>query len=270
MLESVAGTILMAFLKRILVNHHSAEWKDVINVACSMGSIYDESLGWMSRCVSRAIITGIHSIDLFHDVSSLVPIKQTELESSYKMTRNTSQFTQILKSRARYISELLVSLKQEMNYLVSFQEDEILLHTAHAALNALREKIEHTIHEIMNPGENLHRELCCLYGSVTSQSRSDLQQYVDCSIRGKAKCSVLSSQLTDADFQTTEFQNIAVKLVSESRYDSITAANLVRLNASKIVTAAVKIEIGTVVTKFSEFLCDRCVQFKNKGSYQYM
>ena len=76
------------------------------------------SSGWMSRCVSRGIITGINSNNFMRDVSSLVPTKQTALESSSKMMKKTSQITQFANSQTRYIFELLNSPKQEMNKLM--------------------------------------------------------------------------------------------------------------------------------------------------------
>ena len=93
-LKSVAGSVWMAFLNGILVNSHNIELKinDILcNIGtienessrCNIGAIGDESLRWMSRCVSRAIITGIHSIDFMNDFSSLVPITDTELDLGF-------------------------------------------------------------------------------------------------------------------------------------------------------------------------------------------
>ena len=73
-LESVADSILMAFKNGKLMNSHNIDLK--INDMCNIGAIGDESLRWMSRCVSRAIIIGIHSIDFMRDFSSLVPITE--------------------------------------------------------------------------------------------------------------------------------------------------------------------------------------------------
>ena len=60
-LESVASTIFMAFKNGKIVNSQSIELKDFIDDVCKMGTTGDDTLGWMSRCVSRAIITGIQS-----------------------------------------------------------------------------------------------------------------------------------------------------------------------------------------------------------------
>ena len=67
----------------------------------------------MSRCVSKAINTGINSNNFMRDVSSVFLTKQTELESSFKMMKKTSQFTQFANSQARHIFELLDSSKQK-------------------------------------------------------------------------------------------------------------------------------------------------------------
>ena len=113
MLKSVADIILFEFLNGILARGGSIELKDTIDAACSMKATADKSLAWMPRCVSRAIIIGINSNNFMRDVSSLVPTKQTELESSYKMMKETSQFTHFANSQARYILRRLDSLKQK-------------------------------------------------------------------------------------------------------------------------------------------------------------
>ena len=263
MLESVADTILMAFSIGILVNSRSMELKDTIDAACSIETTGDE-LGWMSRCVSKAIITGINSVDFIRDVSSFVPIKQTDWKSSYKMTKETSRFTQFANSRATYILELLDSSKQKMNKLVSFQGDDILLHMTNVAVDVSKKTIEQAIHKIIAPEKQLHRELSSLYNSVTSKSRSDLQQYVDC-IRDLAQLSAHSSQVFDDDGQTATLQNIAVELISKSGVGNITGADLIRSYAHEITIAATAIEIGNVITKFADFLCGMMNVFCQKS-----
>ena len=160
LLESVADIILMGVSKGTFVNDSSVDLRDTINAACSLKVTGNESFGWMSRCVSRAIITGIHSIYSMRDVSSLVPTKQTQLEileSDHKMRKQTLQFRQYANSQARYILDLLDSRTREMNNLVSSQEDEILLHTTNVAFNFLRQKIEKTIRDKIKPGHTLYR-----------------------------------------------------------------------------------------------------------------
>ena len=240
MLESVAGVILKTVFNGIClsVNGRSTELKDTIDAVCSMEATRDESLGWMSRCVSRAIMTGFNSIDFMNDVSSLVPIKQAGLDSSYKMTKETSQFTQFANSEARHILDLLNSWKQDMSNLVSFQEDEILLQMTNVAFNVWRQKIEKTIWDKIKSGHTLYREFRCVYGRVTSAF--DIQVYVD-RIRELAMFSAHSSQLSDDYMQTDELKSIAVELVSKSRNGSITAADLVGSYTAKIEDAAAKI-----------------------------
>ena len=94
-LKSLADTVMMAFLTGILVNGHSIQLKNMIADLCN---IDDGSSGWMARCVSRVIITGIYSIDFIRDVSSLVQIKQTELKfDSRKVKHPSSQTLQACK-----------------------------------------------------------------------------------------------------------------------------------------------------------------------------
>ena len=260
-MESVADIILMGFLIGILMNVRSKDLKSTIDAACSMEAIGEESLEWMSRCVSKAIITGINSNDYIRDVSSLVPIKQTELKYRSKMTKEASQFRQHLLAnwQAKYISELLT--KQEMNKLISCQEDEILLHLTNVTMDALKGKIEQMIHEKIALGE-LHRLLCSVYSNVISPSRSDLEQFLDC-ICNLTKFSTVSSQLSDADFQTDELQSIALELMSKPRNGGITATDL-ESYTHEITTAAAEIEIGTVITKFSEFIWHNINMFSSK------
>ena len=261
MLESMAELILTVFFNRRLVNVCSVELKDAIDVACSMVATSDESLGWMARCASKSIITKINSIDFIRDVSSMVPIKQTDLKSSYEMTKETLQFTQFANSQALHVFELLNSLKPEMNKLVSCQMDEILSHMTNVMVSTLREKIEH---KKIAHGQNLHLKLWSVYNNVTSPSRSDLEQCVEC-IRDLAKFSASPSQLSDADFQTDELQKIAVNLMRKSQNGGITATNLEPFTPD-ITTAASKIEIGTIMTKFSDSLCDMMNVFSQEST----
>ena len=267
MLESVADIILMAFFNGILVNSRSMELKDTIDAACtSMEATGDESLEWMSRCVSRAIITGINSVDFIRDVSSLVLIEHNERKSNYKI--ETPQFTQFENSQAEYISEMLYSTNQVMNKIVSCQEDEICMHMTNVAMGALREKIEQKIRERIIQGGNLPQKLWCLYGGVKSPIRSDLEQFFDF-IRGMAQSSFYSSQLSNADLQTSMLQNIAVDLRSKSQNSGITATSLVESYTTEITTAVTEIEIGTVITKFYDLLCDMLNLHIHKSTTTY-
>ena len=264
MLESVADFVLMGVFNGTLVIGRSMKLKDTVDAVLCMQSTSDESLGWMSRCVSRKIMTGIHSIDFIRDVSWLVPIEQTEVNSSYKMARETSQFTQYANSQARYISELIDSLKHEISKCLSCQEDEIVSHVINVTMGVLEKKIQLRIQEKLVTEEQFHRELCCLYSSVTSQSRSDHQQYLDY-IRDLVQRSAYSSKSVDADIRTAALENIAVELMLKFQTGNITATDLLGSNTSKITAAAEKIEIGTALTKFSEFLCHKLNMFSQKS-----
>ena len=260
MLESVAEIILPDFFNGEFVNVRYMEIKDAIDVACSMVATSDESLEWMSRCASKSIITRINSIDSIRDVSShLVPIKQTDLESSYKMTKEISQFTQMANSQALYVLRLLNLLKPKINKYVCCHVGEILLHMTNVTMGALREEIKH---KKIAPGQNLHLKLCSVYDNMTSPFRSDLEHFVNC-IRDLAKFSASPSQLSDADFRTDELQNIALKLMSMSRIIGISVTSLF---THEIRAAASKIQIGTVMTKFSDSLCDMMNVFSHKST----
>ena len=87
-------------------------------------------------------------------------------------------------------------------------------------------------------------------------SPSDHQQYVDC-IRDLARLSANSSLHSDDYMQTAELQIIALNLMLKSRKEGITAEDLVRSYTSEIENAAANIEIGTVMTNFSDLLCDK-------------
>ena len=81
--------------------------------------------GGCQRCVSKAVTTGINSIEIIRDVSLLLPIKQTKLESRYKMANDTSQFKQFANSKAKSIVKLFESMTQEIKNLVSSPDEEI-------------------------------------------------------------------------------------------------------------------------------------------------
>ena len=308
MLGSVATLFLKLYLKGEIIGNY-IEFKDTFDAVCNIVSINDESSGWMSRCVSRAITIGINSIEIIRDVSSLNPIKQTELESRYKMANDTSQFEQFANSEAESIIKLFESMTQEMKNLVSSPDEEICIRTTEIVMNVLERSIQLTIYENIKPGQELHNELCCLYDN---QSLSDLQQYTDC-ISDLAQFLAHSSLLSNADFQT-ELQKI-VKLTYDSNtaiesltydsntaiesltydsntsiesltydsntaiesltydsntaiesltYDSNTAIESLTYDSntaiesltSQVETIAAEIEIGALVTKFSDFLCD--------------
>ena len=142
---------------------------------------------------------------------------------------------------------------------MSFQEDEILLHTNNVAMAVLNKNIERTIHEKI--GQILYRD-----GSVTSKS-DILQKYIDC-IRD---FSADFTHFQDADINTAELQNIAVDLMAMFRNGSITVADLVESNASEIKTAAAMIEIENMIKKSFDLFCDRTSVFReNKKADVYV
>ena len=248
-LKSLADTVMMAFSNGILMNGHSIQLKNMVDELCSIGTVGDGSTGWMARCVSRVIITGIHSIDFIRDVSSLVQIKQTELKS--RITK-TSQFTDFASSQAKYVLECLAPTMLELQKLLSSEKDEFLLSTTNVVMNILGKKIELLFHENMKPGQKLHQQLCCLYGNYASQSWTDHQQYVNC-VNEIAQLSMRTFHLLDADVQTSKLHTIAVEL---SRNGSITVSDLTSVNLS-IAAITEEIEIGNVIQRFSDWLIDQ-------------
>ena len=244
-----ADIILLEFLNSISMTGRSMELKDTLYALFNPEEIGVKSRLWISRSVQRAIINVIISSKLFRDVSSLVPITQNELKSSYEKNEATSQFKHFVHSQTSYIYHLLDSLSRSIKI---FQHDfAILIHTTDIALDILRKKIEQTIRDKMKPGQALYRELCCLYNSVTSISSSDPQQYADY-IRNLAQLPVYTSQLTDTDMCISAFQNIAVELMYVY---GIFAIDSVASKRSEITAAADKIEVGIVITQFSDLLC---------------
>ena len=251
MLESVAETISMAFSNGLSLNSLSMELKnrivdDVCCTVCSIETIGDESLLWISRCISIAIITGLRSTAIIRDVSSLVTMHTAIVESIYTVTEKTTEFA---NSQTNHIVKFLESMKQEINRSLSLHENEISMFTTNVAMNVVKEKIKQTIQEEIAPGKQLHRELLLL----SSQSSTDHKKFVDF-IRA------FSSQLCDIEFQTSKLENIANKLKSKTLDDSITAAQF----KTKISTAASKIEIGLVIKKFSALLNDKLKVLSHK------
>ena len=241
-----ADIIWIAFCNLIPVTGSSMELRDTLYAFLNKEGIGLKSQMRIQRCVQRAIINGIILSNLFRDVSSLIPITQNELESSYEKNEATSQFKHFVQSETPYIYGIL-------NSWLGISKDDfaILIYTTDIALDILRKKIEQTIRDKMKPGQALYRELCCLYNSVTSTSSSDPQQYADY-IRDLAQLPVYSSQFSDADMCTSALQNVVDEMMSIYRLGGISAADLAR---SEITAAAEKIEVGIVITQFSDLLC---------------
>ena len=69
---------------------------------CKIGTNSDDALLWMSQGVSNAIITGFRSINFIRDVSSLLPIIQSELKAGFEMATDTNdQLAQFERALAR-------------------------------------------------------------------------------------------------------------------------------------------------------------------------
>ena len=236
-LESVAVELLTNS-SELSLKSDSLELKNTIDALCNIGTIGDHSLGWMSRCVTEATVTGIRSINFIRDVSSLVPIKQIELESSFKMLAKPFQFEQFANSQA--VSTLLAQALKEVNELLIGINKTIL--TDKVVMGHLEKKIQERINKLMAPGQKLHRSLCFLHGSVASASRFDRQLFVNY-FNDLVQLSVCSSQFSD--IQTAELQNLAVELVSMSRSNTETTTSM--------ITSAVK-GIESIITNFTDWL----------------
>ena len=247
-LKSVAEILLNAFSSGILFNGNSLDFQDIVDVMCSIGAISDGSLTWMLTCVSKAIMTGIHSINCIRDVYMLFPIKQLEQASSAEMTARTSGFEQarsMLKSFAPTV-ELLNKSSDQMRH--------ILLYLTDIAMGVLRKQIQQTIQERLASGQKLHQTLCCLYGSMTSEPRFDLQQFVNC-VSDLVQLSMNSSQLSD--IETTKLQHLAVELISKTPNKSAEIT-------STITATAAEIDIKTLITNFSDTMVDKINEFNQK------
>ena len=243
LLESVAVELL-AYSSEISLKIDLLELKDVIDAVCNIGTIGDHSLEWMSRCATEATVTGIRSINFISDVSSLVPIKRIELESSFKMQAIPFQFEQFANSQA--VSTLLAQALKGVNELLIGINTTIL--TDKVVMGHLEKKIQERIYELVAPGQKLHRSLCFFHGSVASASKFERQLFVNC-LNDLVQLSVCSSQFTD--IQTAELQNLAVELVSKSRSNTKTTI-------FKITSAVKKIE--SIITNFTDLLVDKITQ----------
>ena len=258
MLESVADTIISAFEKGILMRDKSLEVQNMIDDVCKIGPIGDESSGWMSRGVSRVIITALNSMDVIRDISSLIPNKQNILESNSEKIE-TSQFAQFSRSQAASVLNWLKPVTQEMNNLVSSKNKDISLQMIDDVMSNLRDKISQTIHEAIAPGQDLHQQLCSLYGSVASQS--NLDQFVNC-IRDLAKLSTFPFQLSDAHNLTDVLEPLAVDLRSKSRDLSS--------NTSRFKEATKNIDMVNAIETFSSWLRDNITQFQKTMADGYL
>ena len=255
MLKSVADTIFMTFMKGILVCDKLLEVQTMIDALCKMGPIGDESLGWMSRCASRAIITAINSIDDIRDISLLIPSKQTKLETSY------SQFTQFARLQAASVLKWLEPKAHEINNLKISQREGILLQLTYDVVSCLGEAISQTIHETIAPGQKLHQQVCSLYGNMASQS--NLDQFVGC-ISDLAKLSTYSFQLSDEELLKDAFEKLAFEMWLHSR--QVLSSH----TTDRIKEIATKIDTANAIETFSFRLCNKMTQFQKTMPEGYL
>ena len=253
MLEAVSDILLRLEFKGISLNAESKfESEDINELICNLGSLNDDSLAWMSRCVVSAVTTGIRSIRYMCDVSSLLSHKQPSIRTTFKTKPGTSQFTHVARTRASCLLTLLATKTQDMKKLICPTDDELILHITNVVMNVLVGKIQVAFHEKLKPGQKLYQELCALYRSVTSQFTSNLQQFVDC-IQDLAQASTQSSQLSDADFETVVLTNVARELMSKSLNGSITSTD--------VITVIPVIDITSAISKISDLFADNMNTF---------
>ena len=169
--------------------------------------------------------------------------KNTEMESRFIVNPNLNeklhQFEQYARNPSTHASNSLLCTIQELNKLISLKVDETTFHIRHVMTSVLIKKLEETFHEKLKPGQQLHRKLCALYGRVTTESSSNLRQFVNC-IQDLVRVSFNSSQLFDAVFQTADLKNIA------------------------------EVDISTAINKISAFLADEIntlIQFMQGDGY---
>ena len=169
--------------------------------------LYTTSTAFTTRHRSKVLNDPTEYEQMFHlTFGSTSKHGNTEIVSPFMMNR----FAQFARDQARNVltSLSLSTTIQTMKHSVCIKEEEATSHINNVTMSVLDKTFAETFHENLKPGEKLHRELCALYGSVTSHSMSNLQQFVDC-IQDLAQVSVYSSQLVDAVFQTVDLRNIA-------------------------------------------------------------
>ena len=115
-----------------------------------------------------------------------------------------------------------------------------------------------SFHEKLKP-QKLHRQLCALYGSVTSQSTSNLQQFVDC-IHDLAQPLAHSLQLTDGDFKNVDQTNHVTDLVSKYLNGCVTSTDISSVTAEITATAA-KINLTSAISRIADSLDDKMSTF---------
>ena len=149
-LWSAADTILTAFFSGILVKCDSLDLRDMIKDVCNIGYFGDDnSSRWMSQCVSRAIVTGIHSIHYYRCVNSVVPTKRTEIDSvSNSKISDEDQFIKFAQTQAKYVlNELVGSMLRTMTCekkLTGSIRGVIPLQTTNDVMTFIKEKIKQT------------------------------------------------------------------------------------------------------------------------------
>ena len=260
MLEVVSDIMLWSEFQGISLNAESKFESEVVNeLICNLGSVNDDSLAWMSRCVVSAVTTGIRSIQYMRDESSWVSHKQPTIGSTSETNQDTSEFSQFLRTQAIHWITLLTTKTQDMKKLICPTEDELILHITNVVMSVLVGKIEEIFHEKLKSGQKLHRELCALFGRVTSRSTSNLQQFVDC-IQDLVQVSARSLQLSYADFETVNLTNVALELVSMFQNGSITSTDMSSVTTEITVTAP-EIDIATAISKISDRLADNMNTF---------
>ena len=248
------------------MNTHSKEVMDMIDAACDIGLSGDSSLGWISRCVSKGIKVGFYAMCFIRNFSSVVPIKVADLESSSKTIAETSRFSQFARAQTASLFNWFTLATQEVNNLVLSQEDEFLIHLTDTVMSVVGKKISQRILETIAPGQKPHREIFSLYGSVASQSKSDLLRIVEF-IRYSAQLSSYSFESSDSDILTDELRKIAVELKSKWRYDSV---RVLRSNTPRITAIAEQIDIEIFIKQFSVYLGDKITQFQTTKACIYL
>ena len=127
MLDAVSYILLRLEFQGISLNADPQFEPNYINkLLFNLGTVNDDSLAWISRCIVATVTTGIRSIRFMHDVSSLVPLKQPTNESTSETNPETSEFAQFSRNRARHVSNLLATATQGMKKLI---DDELVLHS---------------------------------------------------------------------------------------------------------------------------------------------
>ena len=145
-LEAMSDILLRLEFRGISLSADSQFKSDYINeLLCSLGTVNDDSLAWMSRSVLTTLATGIRSIKFMRDVSSFVLLKQPKIGSTSETNSESSEFSHVSRTHARHWITLLETTTQNMEKLICPTVEKLILHSVNVVMSVLFEKVEEII-----------------------------------------------------------------------------------------------------------------------------